>query len=148
MLDQCTFQTASTYATMNGDKKLWSMRRKLRLLSSLEEVDLEHGICCDAFDVGSLANSGEDHLLLYSGNLKEIMQREVDRLEAIETAREGLGKKCLWPRWGNPRRRGAGKRGCLKEVTHVVLKQGGRDDVSYTCLERRTFPVDHPLRQL
>ena len=102
-------------------------------------MDLEHGTCCVTFDVGSLANSGEDHLILYSGNLKEIVQREVDRLEAIETAREGLGKKYLWPRWGNPRRRGAGEMGCLNEIRLVVFKKGGRDDVSYTCLERRTF---------
>lgn len=130
---------------INGDEKLECMRITLRAMKRDlgKRKDFKpHQQCYVELIVGGLpasGNGGEEPFLIDIRQYKEIIEAEKNRLKAIERARKDLGKKYLWPRWGKPRTRGAGREGCLKEVRLVVYKKRGREDVSTTCLDPRRF---------
>lgn len=140
-----TLPTAASYTMMNGDEKLARMRltlHKMRADLGKKKSFIPHQQCHVGLIVGrspASENSGEEPFLMDIRRLKNILDAEKDKLKAIRKARNVLGKKFLWPRWGKPRVCGAGKKGCLNEVRQIVYKRRGREDVLSTCLDRRTF---------
>ncbi|KAI4133381.1 MAG: hypothetical protein LQ347_002204 [Umbilicaria vellea] len=140
-----TLPTASLYATINGDEKLACMRITLRAmkrdLGNRKDFTPYQQCYVELVIAGSPAsgNGGEEPFLIGIRKYRDIVKAEKERLKAIERARKDLGKKYLWPRWGKPRTRKAGREGCLKEVRHIVYKRRGREGVVSTCLDRRGF---------
>ena len=94
-IDIYTFPTAPVYKAMNGDSKLLLLRKATRQLRSKFGDDNRHPRCTFTFNDSASSNSGEDWLFIREEKLRDVVEEEVNRLEAIKTARAGLGKKFL-----------------------------------------------------